>query len=96
MTVELGRNSKTCLRWPLKRRPIIALMQVQGSILQYFRPSFSYHLSFKIFVLSIFEWPLKTGLSVLHLYFNSFHSDRFPIHIDTISMDLSILYLKGS
>ena len=32
----------------------------KGSILQYFRPSLSYHLSFKIFVLSIFEWPFYT------------------------------------
>ena len=33
---------------------------------EYFGPSLSYHLSFviKIFVLSIFEWPLKTGLTV--------------------------------
>ena len=29
-----------------------------------FRPSLSYHLSFKTFVLSIFEWPLKTGFTV--------------------------------
>ena len=33
----------------------------KGSILQCFRPSFSYHFVFKTFVLSIFEWPLKTG-----------------------------------
>ena len=35
----------------------------KGSILQYFRPSLSYHLSL-IFVLSIFKWPLKTGFTV--------------------------------
>ena len=47
------------------------LMQVKsiadcskGSILQYFRPSLCYHLLIKIFVLSIFEWPLKTGFTV--------------------------------
>ena len=46
------------------------LMQVKsiaecskGSILQYFRPSLSYHLSLGAF-LSIFEWPLKTGFTV--------------------------------
>ena len=33
------------------------------SILQYFRPSLSYHLSVRSF-LSIFEWPLKTGFTV--------------------------------
>ena len=37
---------------------------LQESILQYFRPSLSYHLSVKIFVLSIFEWALKTGFTV--------------------------------
>ena len=49
------------------------LMQVKsiaecskGSILQYFLPSLSYHLLFnKSFVLSIFEWPLKTGFTVI-------------------------------
>ena len=59
-----------------KRRPNVVfktdyrLMQVKSiaecskGILQYFRPSISYHLSIKIFVLSIFEWPLKTGFTV--------------------------------
>ena len=37
----------------------------QESILQYFRPSFSYHISFKTFVLSFIEWPLKTGFTVI-------------------------------
>ena len=36
-----------------------------GSILQYFRPSLSYH-STKTFILSIFKWPLKTGFIVAH------------------------------
>ena len=31
------------------------------SILQYFWASLNYHLPFKTFILSIFEWPLKTG-----------------------------------
>ena len=46
------------------------LMQVKsiaecskGSILQYFRPSLGYHV-IKIFVLSIFDWPLKAGFTV--------------------------------
>ena len=42
------------------------LMQVksiaEGSILQYFRPSLSYHLSLRS--LSIFEWPFYTGFTV--------------------------------
>ena len=37
---------------------------LQESILQYFRPPLSYHLSLKIFVLPIFEWPLKTGFTL--------------------------------
>ena len=37
----------------------------KGSILQYFRPSLSYvPFVIKIFVLSIFEWPLKTSFTV--------------------------------
>ena len=34
------------------------------SILQYLRPSFSYHLSLLIFVLSIFEWLFYTGFTL--------------------------------
>ena len=37
---------------------------LKGSILQYFGPSLSYHFVMKIFVLSIFEWPLKTCFTV--------------------------------
>ena len=58
-----------------KRRPKIGfktdyrLMQVKSiaeCILQYVRPSLS-----KTFVLSIFEWPLKTGFTVLsNKYYN--------------------------
>ena len=48
------------------------LMQVKSiaecskwSIRQYFQPSLSYHLSIGSFFWSIFEWPLKTGFTVL-------------------------------
>ena len=72
------RYSKTCLKWPLKAntkklvfKTDYRLMQVnsiaecsKGSILQYFQPSLSFHLSLRSF-LSIFEWPLKTGFTVL-------------------------------
>ena len=84
------KQKKTCVKWPLSKRPKIGfqyqfcLMQVKciaecskGSILLYFRPSLSYHLSLrslfcllfviKIFVLSIFEWPFYTGFTV-HVY----------------------------
>ena len=36
---------------------------LRESILQYFRHALSYHV-FEIFILSIFEWPLKTGSTV--------------------------------
>ena len=39
---------------------------LQESILQYFRPSLSYNFVFKTFVLSIFQWPLKTGFTVYY------------------------------
>ena len=35
----------------------------KGSILQYFRPSLSYHFV-KIFVLSIFMWPFYIGFTI--------------------------------
>ena len=40
----------------------------KGSILLYFRPSLSYQLLYKIFVLIIFEWPFYTGFTVLYMY----------------------------
>ena len=36
----------------------------KGSILQYFGPCIKLPHVFKTFVLSIFEWPLKTGFTV--------------------------------
>ena len=74
---------KTCLKGPLKKstknlffNTNYSLMQVKSiaecskrSILQYFRPSFSYHFSIKTFVLSIFKWPLKTGFTPQCLLF---------------------------
>ena len=44
----------TCVKQPLSK----------GSILQCFRPSLSYgtiNFVYKIFILSIFEWPFYTG-----------------------------------
>ena len=47
------------------------LMQVKSiaecpkrSILLYFRPALSYHLSLRLLFFPIFEWPLKTGFTV--------------------------------
>ena len=65
--------SKTCVKRPLSKRPKIGIQDQlslnacsKGSILQSFRPSLNYHLSFKIFVLSILEWPFYIGLTVYH------------------------------
>ena len=35
-----------------------------GSILPYFRPSLSYHLSLICLFLCIFEWPFYTGFTL--------------------------------
>ena len=66
--------SKICLKQPLKKdlkliiKTNYLLMQVKRiieyfSILQYFRPSLSYHLSLQ-FCFLCFEWPLKIGFTV--------------------------------
>ena len=39
---------------------------------------------------------MRSLMCALFQYINPFHSDDFPIHIVPISMDLSILQLKGS
>ena len=72
---------KPALRHPLKKkkkRPNIGLQDrllvnagqkycrmLQESILQYFRPSLKLQFVFKTLVLSIFEWPLKTGFTCM-------------------------------
>ena len=65
--------SKTWLKWPLSKWPKVGF-QGQLSlnagqkycILQYLRPSFDIKLLFviKIFVLFIYGWPLKTGITL--------------------------------
>ena len=44
---------------------LMQVKSIKGSILQYFQP-----FVFKTFVLSILEWPLKTGFSVCHMLRN--------------------------
>ena len=70
-TSESNYN-KTCLKRPLKKRPKIVfktdyrLMQVNilRSILQYFHPSLSYHLTLRSLFCLVYEWPLQTGFTV--------------------------------
>ena len=73
-------NSKTCAKWPLSKRPKIGLqdklrlMQVKsiaecskGSILQYFQPSLSNHLSLRyLFCLFLSGW-LRQILLYMHI-----------------------------
>ena len=68
--------SKTCLKWPLKRRPkmvfkanyrLMHVKSIAGSILQYFRPSLSYHLS----LISLFCLFLSGRLRQVLLYFST-------------------------
>ena len=82
--------SKTRVKRPFSKRPKIGFQDqlllhagqkycrmLQGGILQYFRPSLSYHLSLKSFF-SIFEWPFYKGFTVhsflmLSNYFAGLH-----------------------
>ena len=69
-------HSKTCVKRPLSKRPKIGFQDqlhnagqkycrmLQGSILQYFRPSLCYHLSLRSLFWSIFVWPFYTGFTV--------------------------------
>ena len=72
--------SRTCLKRPLKKKTKIGFLDqvslnagqkycrmLQERILQYFRPSLSYHLSLRPFVLSFSGWPLRTGFTVLEI-----------------------------
>ena len=86
------------LRGHSKRRPKIGFQNrlslnagqkycrmLHESILQYFRPSFG----FKTFVLSIFEWPLKTGFTVISRFFVD-----VGILTGTATLTISIFYQK--
>ena len=57
--------SKICLKRPLKRRPKIEISRqktVEHSVV--LLTCIALPHGFKTFVLSIFEWPLKTGFTV--------------------------------
>ena len=55
-----------------------------GSILQYFGPSLSYHLSLRFFVLSFFEWPLKTGFTVTFVMIGALKIKLFSLKMHII------------
>ena len=69
--------SKSWLKQPLSKRPKIGFQDQlslnagqniavcsRESILQYFQPASSYHLSLRSLFCLFFEWPLKTGFTV--------------------------------
>ena len=88
--------SETCLKWPLKKETKTGFQDQlwvnagqsiaecsKRKLLQYFRPSLTYHFVIKIFVLSILKCPLKTGptvFSFLHLFFLQQTNNFFDIY----------------
>ena len=71
------KYSKTCLKRPLKKKTIIGFQyllslnagqkyckMLQGEHSAILSTFVKLHFVIKIFVLSIFEWPLKTGFTV--------------------------------
>ena len=84
-------------------RPIIAKCRSKalqnaprGSILQYFWPALSYHMASRPF-LSIFEWPLKTGFTVLLFITAKFFSMSVVFaQMHQFSLKLSSLQQKFS
>ena len=84
------KYSKTCFKRPLKKNTKLVfntdyrLMQVQsiaecsnGSILQYFRPSFSYHFPLRPLFCLLLEWPLKTGFIVFEMNLHAVNALKF-------------------
>ena len=58
-----------------------------GSILQYFRPLLSYHLSLKSLFLSIFEWPFTEVLLYLNIFFpETTGLIEVKFHMETIGL----------
>ena len=60
----------------------------KGSILQYFRPSLSYHLSLRSFFLSIFEQLFYTGFTVFLIL--SFILDHTTDHVQSAGKDHTV------
>ena len=66
--------SKTCLKRPLSKRPKMGFQDQlslnAGQKYAILSTCIKLPHGFKTFVLSIFEWPLKTGFTVLSQVFN--------------------------
>ena len=84
--------SKTCLKWPLLKTPKKGFQDqlwlnagqkywrmLQGEHSAILSTCIELPHGFKTFVLSIFEWPLKTGFTVIHRNFNE-PTGTSPLH----------------
>ena len=69
--------SKTCVKWPLSKRPKNSFQdqvslnagQKYYRMLQILSTFIKLPVVFKTFVLSIFEWPFQTGFTVFIFHF---------------------------
>ena len=70
LLTETHGYSKICVKQPLSKRQKVvfqdqfSLIVGKGSILQYFRPTLSYHLSLRVLFCLVFEWSFKAAYSV--------------------------------
>ena len=85
--------SKTCVKWPLSKRPKIGfksnyhLMQVQGEHSAILSTFIKRPFVIKIFVLSIFEWPFYTGFTV--------HERKALVLLYSICVRSSVAIISG-
>ena len=75
MYIDCWLYSKTCLKWPLKKKDQLSLnagqkycRMLQGEHSAILPTFIKLPLVIKIFVLSFFEWLLKTCFTVLTIY----------------------------
>ena len=90
ITIQMNLEySKTCLKWPLKKKTKIGFQtqlslnagqkycrMLQGEHSAILSTFIKLPFVIKTFVLSIFEWPLKTGFTVPLQILQSLPSDR--------------------
>ena len=63
--MRFGTYCKTCLKGPLKNKTKKLVFNTNYCLMQV-KSIAECSTGFKAFVLPIFEWPLKTGFTVLH------------------------------
>ena len=100
------KYSKTCLKWPLKKKTKIGFQaglllnagqkycrMLQESILQHFRPSLSYHLSLRPLFCLILSGPLRQVLLYMEAQIQPFSS--CPLDSFTCILALSLMNLHA-